>query len=236
VRFTYRVELAYDGAAFAAFAVVPGQRTVWSAVRDALVPIVPDLSRLAAAGRTDKGVSAIGQVFSFVARQPIDCAVIARALELDGLAPIEVRKVSSSFHAQFSAVARRYAYFHEDDGTTDVARIDRMLCAIQGRHDFNAFARETPPGKETIKILSEARARRVTPTLVRFDFAGQAFLRRQVRVLVSTALREAALGADDDALLRLLIGRDRPATPHPAPAAGLYLVRVGYDPIRFKGS
>lgn len=237
-RCTYRVVVAYDGAAFAGFAPTPGELTVWSAVREALIRVAPGFGKLAAAGRTDRGVSATGQVMSFISRDPVDPEVITRAIDEavpGALAALEVRRVRDAFHAQFSARSRRYVYLHPDDGTVDVARIDRMLCALVGRRDFNAFARETPLGKKTDKRLDEARARRVYDgtgsTFVRFDLAGESFLRRQVRVIVATALREAASGGGDEVLVELAAGLDRRATALPAPAAGLYLVAVGYDPI-----
>jgi tRNA pseudouridine38-40 synthase len=237
-RHTYAVTIAYDGRAFASFAPVPGQRTVWSVVREALISVAPGFGRLASAGRTDRGVSATAQVFSFIARDPVECEVIAAAIDRaapNELAALEVRRVSNSFHAQFSAIARRYVYFHEDDGSADVARIDRMLCALLGRRSFSAFARETPRDKALVKTLIDARARRVIEdgrSFVRFDFAGQAFLRRQVRVMVATVLREAAAGSKDEILVELAETEDRRVTANPAPAEGLYLVKVGYDPLR----
>lgn len=236
-RHTYRAVIAYDGTAFAGFAAVPGERTVWSTVREALIGAVPSFGKMAAAGRTDRGVSAIGQVISFISQDDVPLDRIARALDEaapGALAALEVRKVSNSFHAQFSACARRYAYFLDDDGSHDVARMDRMLGALIGRRCFSAFARNTPFGKDTIKTLIEAGVRQVAgergPQL-RFDFAGDAFLRKQVRVMVSTALREAAADLDDDALVRLAELGDRRLTPHPAPPEGLVLARVGYLPL-----
>ena len=109
-----------------------------------------------------------------------------------------------------------------------------MLGALVGRRDFAAFARDTPAGKKTTKTLFEASARRVladaTP-LIRFDFAGDSFLRRQVRVMVATALREAAAGSDAECLLRIAERGDRRASALPARPEGLYLVKVGYAPV-----
>ncbi len=233
-RHTYRAVIAYDGTAFAGFAAVPGEVTVWSTVRSALIGAVPSFGKLAAAGRTDRGVSAIGQVISFVSQEDVPLDRIARAIDEaapGALAALEVRKVSNSFHAQFSACARRYAYFLDDDGSVDVDLMDRMLGALVGRRCFSAFARNTPFGKDTTKTLVEARARRIAGARIRFDFAADAFLRKQVRVMVSTALREAAAGLDDEALVRLAEAGDRRLTPHPAPPEGLVLARVGYRPI-----
>lgn len=231
-RCTYRAQIAYDGSAFAGFMPVPGERTVWSVLRDALIEVVPAFLKMAAAGRTDRGVNAIGQMISFISRDPVELDVIREAIDRaapDALAALEVRRASNSFHAQYSAVFRRYVYLHTDDGTTDVARIDRMLCALVGRRDFTAFARDTPLGKATTRTLIDARARRIDARSIRFDFAAESFLRRQVRVLVATVLREAAQNSGDEILVELANSRDRRATAFPAPAEGLYLAKVGYD-------
>jgi len=238
-RHTYRAVIAYDGTQFAGFAHVPGERTVWSVLQSALTSVVPGLGKLAAAGRTDRGVSAIGQVLSFHASEPVSVDAISRALHEAApgqLAALDVRRCSSAFHAQYSARQRRYLYLLPDpDELLDVARMDRMLGALVGRRCFSAFARSTPYGKDTIKTLSEARVQRVMGGDVRFDFMAESFLRKQVRVMVSTAVREASWGGDDDALLRIAAARDREATPHPAPAEGLVLVAVGYDPVKLRG-
>jgi tRNA pseudouridine38-40 synthase len=236
-RFTYRVQIAYDGTAFAAFAPVPGERTVWSALRAALIAVAPGFGHLASGGRTDRGASATGQVISFISRDLVELDRIAQAIDEavpGALAALEMRRVPDKFHAQFSACFRRYVYFHPDDGTYDARRIDAMLGALVGRRDFRAFARDTPLGKKTEKTLYEASARRVLQEGVpylRFDFAGDAFLRKQVRVMVATALRESLVRSDPEALVALARAGDRRATPLPAAAEGLVLTKIGYEPI-----
>jgi tRNA pseudouridine38-40 synthase len=163
-RFTYRVQIAYDGTAFAAFAPVPGERTVWSALRAALIAVAPGFGHLASGGRTDRGASATGQVISFISRDLVELDRIAQAIDEavpGALAALDMRRVPDKFHAQFSACFRRYVYFHPDDGTYDARRIDAMLGALVGRRDFRAFARDTPLGKKTEKTLYEASAGRV---------------------------------------------------------------------------
>ncbi|MBI2373417.1 MAG: tRNA pseudouridine synthase A [Deltaproteobacteria bacterium] len=237
-RHTYRARIAYDGTAFASFAHVPGELTVWSALRSALVSLGGGFGHLAAGGRTDRGVSATGQVISFIYRDFVPPDEICGAI--DSVAPgalvaLEVRKVSDSFHAQFSACARRYVYFAPDADALDVERLDRLLNELVGeRRSFTAFARDTPPGKKLDRALTEARARRVSTDegpRIRFDFAAQGFLRKQLRVLVATALREARTPSDDEALLRIAESGDRRATAQPADSRGLVLVKVSYDPV-----
>jgi tRNA pseudouridine38-40 synthase len=232
---TYRLELAYDGAAFAGYARQPGQHTVEGCLVEALAPLVDPLPRLAVAGRTDKGVSALAQVVSFRVRAPLDLAELAA--RIDGAHPgalvlQDARVVPRWFHAQFSARARRYVYHLPDpDEAHDPARVDRLLLGLLGRRCFSAFARDTPRGKTTVRRLIDARARRAVhqgQAALRIDLLADAFLRKQVRVMVATAIREAAADAPDEALATIAASGDRTRAAPPAPAEGLVLVRAVY--------
>jgi tRNA pseudouridine38-40 synthase len=230
-RHTYRVTLAYDGGAFWGFSQQRGLRTVESTLVTALRPLLPELPRVAVGGRTDRGVHAVGQVVSFWSRGPLRHEDIADAI--DGAAPGElcvrdVREVPRRFHAGFSASFRHYAYRLRDDGRFDAERLDALLAPLVGRRCFGVFARDTATGASTVRRLRRASARRDGLAEICFDFVADGFLRRQVRVMVATALREQQRGAPEDALLTLCRRGDRGATARPVDAAGLYLVAVGY--------
>lgn len=236
VRHTYRVELAYDGAAFWGYARQPGLRTVEGCIRSAITPLLPESQRrlnLRVGGRTDRGVSAHGQVISFCALDRLDLSSLARAIDAEAegdLTTLDVREVHHKFHAQFSARARHYTYILPDE-ETDAAKVDRLLAPLTGTRCFSAFARDTPRGKSTVRTLLRATARRTRhegQPAIRFDFSGVAFLRRQVRIMVSTAIREARDGADDRRLVELAAGGERRSTAPPAAPEHLTLVRISY--------
>jgi tRNA pseudouridine38-40 synthase len=230
-RHTYRITVAYDGSAFAGYGQQPGLRTVESTLMHALRRFVPDLPGVPCGGRTDRGVHALGQVVSFWSRAPLPLGQIRAAVDTAApraLVARDVQAVPRSFHASFSASARHYAYPLCDQGELDVDRLNRLLEPLQGRRCFTAFARQHRPGSCTERRLVRASARRVSPTDVCFDFVATGFLRRQVRVMVATALRELRRGSSDDTLLRLCESGDRRATAPPADPDGLYLMRVVY--------
>jgi tRNA pseudouridine38-40 synthase len=232
-RFTYRVELAYDGSAFCGFARQPGSKTVEGALVDALRSLVPELTRVSVGGRTDRGVHATGQVVSFWSRVELDPDEVAAAIDESqpsDWAVREVRLVPRWFHASFSARERRYVYLSADEGDVPIDRLDRMLGALVGRRCFGAFARDTARGAPTVRNLREARARHAGDGQIRMDFAADGYLRRQIRVLVATALREAHAGAPEDVLVRIADSGDRRRTAPPADPGGLTLTRVSYEP------
>jgi tRNA pseudouridine38-40 synthase len=234
MRRTYRATLAYDGSRYCGFSMQRGERTVEGVILEALQPLLPRVQRVACGGRTDRGVHATGQVVSFHTRVALSNDELFEALDgadPDALAVRELATVPNHFHASFSAVGRRYAYLHEDGGTLEVDRADAMLAELAGTRCFAAFARDTPSGASTVRRLYAAGARRIAPDRVRFDFHANGFLRRQVRVMVATALREAALGAGPDALVSIALAGDRRSTAPAADAGGLYLVAVDYPPF-----
>lgn len=229
-RHTYRFDLAYDGSRFAGFQQQPGLRTVESVVLRALQPMVPELPRVAVAGRTDRGVHARGQVISFWSRTPLSIPRAVDAIEAAGaadLAVVAAREVPRVFHASFSARHRTYVYrLRAPD--VDPGRLDSMLGALVGRRCFNAFARRTPHGQSTVRHMMSARACIDGPERVRIELTADRFLRRQVRVIVATALVETRNGAPPHALLELSERGDRAATAPPADPGGLCLTHVGY--------
>lgn len=233
-RYTYRIDLAYDGSCFFGFSRQPGRATVESTLVTALQALVPELAGVAVAARTDRGVHALGQVVSFWSRRALPLARIQSAVDAAARHALVVRHVAEvprSFHASFSAKERSYVYLHQHDGEVDAERLDRMLQLLIGRRSFSAFARDTPAGRPTVRRLSMARARQVGAGRVRFDFTADGFLRHQVRVMVATALRELRCGATEGALLELCEAGDRRATAAAAPPSGLYLVGVRYDDL-----
>ncbi len=232
-RHTYRATIAYDGARFCGFSQQRGARTVESALVTALQPLIPELPRVAVAGRTDRGVHALGQVVSFWSRGPLSIESIREAIDQaapEEIATREVCEVPRRFHAGFSASWRHYCYRLRDHGRLDAVALDELLAPLVGRRCFAVFARDLAPGTGTVRRLQVARARRDGPAHLRFDLVADRFLRRQVRVMVATALREVEQGSRASALLDLCVAGDRGATAKPAAAEDLYLVAVGYPP------
>ncbi|XP_039131664.1 tRNA pseudouridine synthase A [Dioscorea cayenensis subsp. rotundata] len=128
--------------------------------------------------------------------------------------------------------------------TFSTSKVNKLLRQLEGKAlSYKMFARDTKAsrsiGPPTECFMFHARA-----TESRLPHADEAckgqrvmcvelvanrFLRKMVRVLVATAIREAAAGADDDALLKLVDATCRRATAPPAPPVGLCLVDVGYS-------
>ncbi|CAN0565853.1 unnamed protein product [Laminaria digitata] len=232
---TYRLTLAYDGTQFAGYARQPGLQTVEGTLRRAIERLGSPPKALAVAGRTDRGVSAKGQVVSFRLPQLVPLAELEAAVDEQApgaLACLDARIVPRAFHAAFSAKARRYLYLAPNPDRLPPGQVQALLTPLLGRRCFSAFARDTRPGQSTVRTLREARVHSAcfdgAPVLA-IHLLADAFLRKMVRVLVATALREASQPAPPDRLVQLAAGGDRRATAWPAPPEPLSLTRVLYD-------
>lgn len=127
----------------------------------------------------------------------------------------------------------------------DVSKVDEILKPLAGKTlSYKMFARDTQasrsvgPPTECFMFHSRAAVAKLHSAnedhkggmvVMCVELVANRFLRKMVRVLVATAIREAAAGAGADALLNLMEATDRRATAPPAPPEGLCLVDVGYE-------
>lgn len=154
----FRIELGYDGTFFHGSQIQPGVRTVQGALESAAQRVTNRAVRLAFAGRTDRGVHAIGQVASGDMVWRASAGALGRALQAltpDDLMIHRVASVNRTFHARFSARSREYRYQIWSGPSSPVMSrswswhirhqldCDAMSVAagaLVGEHDFAAFA------------------------------------------------------------------------------------------------
>ena len=246
---TLRVDLEYDGAAFAGWQRQAQDRTVQGVLEDALARLLGAPTRVVGAGRTDAGVHALAAVASFETSNPLGADVVLRAL--DALLPddVGVHAVTEvpGFHALRDARWKWYRYtwlrartrrVHARrtawrvEAPLDVGAVRAAAERLRGRHDFACFQSSGSPRRSTVRTLAGVRVVE-EGALVRLDLVGDGFLYGMVRAVAGT-LVEVGRGVRPAASLdALLASRDRRRAGPAAPAHGLALVRVGYaaDPM-----
>ncbi|MGZ6314938.1 MAG: tRNA pseudouridine(38-40) synthase TruA [Candidatus Limnocylindrales bacterium] len=236
----YRARVEYDGTDFAGFQLQPGARTVQGELEAALTRISGGgRVRVAAAGRTDAGVHATGQVISFTDPKGRTAKELARAL--DALLPAdvairEVRRVPAGFNPRYAARYREYRYTVWNGPRSplrerfalgvrdplDTAAMERAGSVLVGRHDFSAFG---VAHRQPVRIVHSIRVRR-NGSLVTIDVAADGFLRQMVRRMVAALLEVGHGKANEEAVVAALAS-SRPAfNGAVAPAKGLCLRRV----------
>ncbi len=244
-----RLTLQYDGSGFHGWQVQPGLRTVQGEVNSALSRLADRPTRTIAAGRTDAGVHATGQVVSVA--MPGQWTPAALEKSLNAILPGDiwasrVDAVPEAFHALRSATARGYIY---RVGTGRSARspfrhpwcwsvrepldrevLERGARAITGVHSFRGYAKSGQPERGYRCDVRVARWFEWSGG-VELRIVADRFLHHMVRYLVGTMV-DAARGRRPEADVAGLLDENRLDTldtSPPAPAEGLFLARVYYD-------
>lgn len=241
-----RLVLEYDGTDFCGFQRQPGTRTIQGTLEERLSGLCGHAVHLVAAGRTDAGVHALGQVVHFDTTGRIPAERVAIALNaLDGreLVVRYAEETTAAFHARFSARARTYRYYVTREQPTPLLaryvafdrqlpegaaeRMRAALPAILGEHDFATFAAAGSEAASTVRTIYRAEIEERGP-LLRFEVTADAFLHGMVRALMGLLLEIGRGRQEPDAMARALAARNRAAAPFAAPAHGLILLRVDY--------
>jgi len=243
----YRLTIEYDGSPYNGFQAQAGQPTVQGAIETAIKGFCGQDVRIAAAGRTDSGVHATGQVVHVDLDRDWPAATVMNALNAhmvkEAVSVLDSVSVADDWHARFSATGRKYLYrilnrpgrpallqgqvWHvrkdlDADAMHEAAQI------LVGHHDFTTFRDLACQSKSPVKTLDVARVSRVGEE-VHLVFEARSFLHRQVRSMAGT-LAEVGIGrwtAVDVA--EALEARDRQACGPVAPSDGLYLTGVTYE-------
>lgn len=251
--------MEYDGTGFFGFQRQKpgGPPTVQAALERALSKILDSRVVIKAAGRTDAGVHATGQVVALetASDRPLEVVVRgANALLPQTIRVIHAREVPGEFHPRFSAERRAYHYYLLPGVGRELLFRDRLWALerpldceamaraaepLLGTHDFSAFCTGVDASESRIRDLYAVTISAAPAPLSRLPFArlaglvtveveANAFLRRMVRLLVGTLVKVGLSDWPPERPAQVLAGRDPGAGATPAPPGGLYLVRVDY--------
>ncbi|MFN3076171.1 MAG: tRNA pseudouridine(38-40) synthase TruA [Alphaproteobacteria bacterium] len=246
----FKLTVEYVGTGFVGWQRQENGYSVQQALEEAVAGYCQASVVLHAAGRTDAGVHALGQVAHVTlprddAPERVRDALNAH-LRPHPVAVLAVERVDDDFHARFSATERRYLYrilnrrapaaLDQDrawwvPGFLDAEAMDHAAQVLVGHHDFTSFRASECQAQSPVRTLDELTVRRDGEE-IRITARARSFLHHQVRNMVGTLRRvgEGKWTAED--VQRALQARDRRAGGQTAPAHGLYLVGVGYDTAR----
>jgi tRNA pseudouridine38-40 synthase len=243
---TFKAVVAYDGTDFHGFQrQVANQRTVQGEIEAALGQIGWSEKSINAAGRTDAGVHARGQVVAFQLSWEATLEDLERALNANlppDVSVIKTERVDPEFHPRFSAKKRSYAYYIYQAPQRDPLRerfswrvwpepdfevLSRSAKLLLGSHDFGAFGTAPIDGGHTVRTITTANWQEFDEELV-FVIEADAFLYHMVRRLVGALV---TVGSDPQKLAefqRILSDPRKNWQGTMAPARGLVLEGVEY--------
>lgn len=242
----YRIALEYDGGAFVGWQRQDNGPSVQAAVETAVQAFCGETVHVVAAGRTDAGVHARGQVAHCDLHRDVRAETLRDAVNFHlrplPVAVLEAEAVGDDFHARFSARRRSYRYRICNRRAPPVLDrghawwmprhldADAMAAAAKelvGRHDFTTFRSSACQATSPVRTLDHLVVDRAGDDIW-LDATARSFLHHQVRNMVGTlALIGRGKWSIDD-LRNALAARDRRRGGPTAPAAGLCLMRVEY--------
>ena len=238
--------LEYDGTRYVGWQVQPNGPSVQAEVERALSTLHHAPRSVTAAGRTDAGVHARGQVASFVEPEPLPLRAYVQGM--NALLPPDVavraaRLEPDGFDARRSAQGKRYRYLIENGHTRaplsrlhawqhfqplDVEAMRAAAVHLLGRHDFGAFqasdcaARHAVREVRRLEVLGERGGR------LEVVVEATAFVKHMVRNMVGTLVEVGEGKRLPASIPGLIEGRDRTRAGPTAPPQGLYLEEVYY--------
>ncbi len=237
----------YDGTAYAGWQRQANAMTVQEKLERAILKLTGEKLCVSGASRTDAGVHALGQSAHFDTESRIPADKFSFALNT--LLPPDIRvtrseEVPLEFHARFSTKGKRYRYlFHAAPHAGALTRnthahviypldAERMQAEAQdlvGTHDFAAFAASGSVVKDTVRTIYRAEVTR-EGSEIRLVVEGSGFLYNMVRIIAGTLIGVGSGKLEPGAFKRAIASGDRLDLGITAPAHGLTLMEVFYDP------
>ena len=242
----YKLTLEYDGGPFVGWQRQANGFSVQEALEAAIFAFCGERPNVFAAGRTDAGVHALGQVVHFDLAREAEPDTVRNAinyhLKPHPVSVLLVEPVDQAFHARFSAQWRAYRYrilnrrapLTIDRGhvwlVTTPLDSEAMRAGAQhliGHHDFTSFRSSICQAASPMKTLDVLEVERLGEA-IEIRAKARSFLHHQVRNMVGTLKLVGDGKWTPDDVARALAAKDRSAAGPTAPPDGLYLTAVGY--------
>jgi tRNA pseudouridine38-40 synthase len=243
----WKLVLEYDGAPFVGWQRQDNGPSVAAVLITAVRSLCGETAEPVAAGRTDAGVHASGQVVHLDLAKDLAPQRLVAALNHHlrpwPVAVLAASPVAPDFHARFDAIGRAYRYvilnrrpppvldrgrvWHVP-AALDRAAMAEAALALQGRHDFTSFRATGCQAKSPVKTLDRLTVEAGPDERIVIRAEARSFLHHQVRNLVGTLVEVGRGRRDPRSMAAILAAKDRTAAGPTAPAHGLCLVRVDY--------
>jgi tRNA pseudouridine38-40 synthase len=241
------LHIQYDGTAYNGWQIQNGGRTIQGELERAIGILTRHEARVTASGRTDTGVHAFCQVAHFDDESDLSLGRLCGGL--NGILPRDISiknvyAVPPDFHARFGALAREYLYLiYNHSQRNPFMRHRAMWCHekldpgylrsaasfLVGEHDYKSFCKKISSDGNTVRRIDEIDIN-CADDIVAIRIKGNGFLHNMIRSIVGTLCEMNRGKRAPDHMHSILMAMDRNAAGTTAPACGLYLNRVWYDP------
>jgi tRNA pseudouridine38-40 synthase len=243
-RKSYKCVVSYKGSAYHGWQRQEKQVTVQGMIEFALLKFFGGEIKIYGASRTDAGVHAYGQVFSFQLATRIPAQNIKRVL--NDLLPADIRimdcREEEGFHARWNVRKKFYRYLIHNtaikyplytglcwqlDAKLDLEKMRSILSLFKGKKDYRAFSGSGTQHKEFMRTVDSIRIRKQGKWVI-IDFMAKSFLYNMIRKITAALVSYGMGEMSRHEIEQMFKTGDRSINRHMAPGEGLYLVKIIY--------
>jgi len=245
--FSYQIIIEYDGTNFIGWQKQKKGTSIQETIEKVLTKILKEKIKLFGSGRTDSGVHALGQSAHFIIKSKINNEYIFLNsvnffLNKKKISILKINKKKINFHARFSAKKREYKYLIVNrmaplslefkrgwhiKSKLNLDLIKKAVKLLKGKKDFSTFRSSSCNARSPIKTLDEATVKKNGDKII-IIFKSKSFLQQQVRSMVG-CLKYVAEGKWSLKKFKYILeSKKRVNCAPPAPAHGLYLLKILY--------
>ena len=252
MNYRYKLTIEYDGSRFDSGwqKQNTSKTSVQGTLETAMYKLTQEITKFYCAGRTDKGVHALGQIVHVDLARERESGTIYNGMNAhlrdSGCRILHVEQVGSDFHARFCAKMKKYTYvishsricsvFDErkvwwihKSVEFDVDLMQTEAQSLVGLHDFASFRDSSCQAKGSIRQI-ESIDFNVVQNKIYISFKARSFLHKQIRIMVGT-LFDIARGHLKNDIATILACHDRAAAGQTAPGCGLFLKEIEYGDV-----
>lgn len=244
----FKVTVQYDGTHYSGWQVQVQNPSIQQKLEQSLEKILGEKTRVFGAGRTDRGVHALGQIAHFHSSSNLSTFSLQKAC--NSLLPkdiriTEVQEVHMQFHARKTALQRAYQYVlyrgdycppfihkyvHWVRFPINMDLLRESLAFFYGEHDFSSLCSKSDPSKSKVRTIERIESYEQDQKIY-IHIRAQSFLRKMVRMMIGLVLEVNRKGHASSEIKRVLELKKREShNYHTAPAKGLFLAEVIYPP------
>lgn len=242
----YKATLSYNGSNYHGWAKQPGQATIQGTLESKIHDVFKQNVKVYAAGRTDAGVNAIGQVIHFdfeniqiTPKQIMEA--LNKALPYD-IRLTKISKVTNKFNARFNAKNKTYVYsinttsknnavesnhIYQYNKPLNISTIKKTNKVFLGSHNFLSFSTDERSGESLVRKIQSIKIEN-KKGMVKVTIKGTGFLRSQVRMMVGAMLALSEKKITPAQIKTWLANPKKGQAVYKAPACGLCLYKVEY--------
>ena len=242
----YKIKIEYEGTPFVGWQFQKNGQSIQEVLQKAIFKFSKEKVTVIGAGRTDSGVHALGQTAHFDLKKKISKKKILPAInqniENNSVTVLKVNKANKKFHARHDAKKRTYRYLIVNRQSPlalqknkawhirkklDLLSMKKGAKFLLGTHDFSTFRASACGAKSPIRTMEKILIKK-NKDKISLQFTSRSFLQQQVRSMVGCLkyLGETKWNLND--FIKSFKSKNRLKCAPPAPACGLYLVKVEY--------